>query len=117
MEFFIQHNTTLPIIKMDVVLDGRTEASDEFYSILDNATLRFSMVCEDDGIQKIFMKDAYLTEKTRRNLDSPREYYIYYKWGAKDTNKKGRFVGQFLVQLEEGELISPIRENLYINII
>ena len=117
MEFFIQQNSTLPIIKMDVILDGKTDAGKEFYSILDNATLRFSMVCEDDGIQKIFMKEAYLTEKYRRNFDSPREYYIYYKWGQKDTNKKGRFVGQFLVQLEEGELVSPITENLYINII
>ena len=117
MEFFIQQNSTLPILKMDVVLDGRTDVSKEYYSILDNATLRFSMVCEDDGIQKIFMKDAYLTEKYRRNLDSPREYYIYYKWVAKDTNKKGRFLGQFLVQLENGDLVSPIRENLYINII
>ena len=35
----------------------------------------------------------------------------------KDTNKKGRFLGQFLVQLEEGELVAPITENLYINII
>jgi hypothetical protein len=117
MEFFIQQNSTLPIIKMDVVLDGRTDASKEYYSILDNATLRFSMVCEDDGIQKIFMNDAYLTEKYRRNLDAPREYYIYYKWKEKDTNKKGRFLGQFLVQLENGDLVSPIRENLYINII
>jgi hypothetical protein len=107
MEFFIQQNSTLPIIKMDVILDGKTDAGKDFYSILDNATLRFSMVCEE----------AYLTEKYRRNFDSPREYYIYYKWVQKDTNKKGRFVGQFLVQLEEGELVSPIAENLYINII
>jgi hypothetical protein len=117
MEFFIKQNSTLPIIKMDVILDGKTDAGKDFYSILDNATLRFSMVCEDDDIQKIFMKEAYLTEKYRRNFDSPREYYIYYKWIQKDTNKKGRFVGQFLVQLEEGELVSPIAENLYINII
>ena len=51
MEFFIKQNTTLPIIKMDVVFDGRTNAGNEFYSILDNATLRFSMVNEDNGIQ------------------------------------------------------------------
>ena len=117
MEFFIHQNATLPILKMDVVKDGRTESYKNFYSVLDNATLRFSMVCEDDGIQKIFMQNAYLVEKTRNNLDSPVEYYIYYKWNSKDTIKKGRFIGQFLVILENGELVSPIRENLYINII
>jgi hypothetical protein len=49
------------------------------------------MVCEDDGIQKIFMKGIHY-RKIRRNPDSPREYYIYYKWRGKDTNKKGRFI-------------------------
>jgi hypothetical protein len=117
MEFFIQQNSTLPILKMDVVRDGRTKSYETLYKILDNSTLRFSMVCEDDGIQKIFMKDAYLVNKERRNPDSPVEYYIYYKWDLKDTNKKGRFVGQFSIILENGELISPIRENLYINIV
>ena len=117
MEFFIKQNSNLPILKMDIIKDGRTKSWDNFYSILDNATLRFSMVCENDGIQKIFMKDAYLTEKTKMNPDSPRQYYMYYKWMDRDTNKKGRFVGQFSIILENGELISPISENLYINII
>ena len=117
MEFFIKQNSNLPILKMDVVRDGRTESWKEFYSILDNARLRFSMVSEEDGIQKVFMDNAYLVEKERRNPDSPVEYYIYYKWKNKDTSKKGRFVGQFLITLENGDLVTPIRENLYINIV
>ena len=117
MEFFIQHNSTLPILKMDVVNDGRTYSWKEFYSILDNAILRFSMISEDDGIQKIFMKDAHLVQKERTHPDSPVQYYIYYKWDEKDTNKKGRFVGQFSIVLANGQLVSPIRENLYINIV
>ena len=117
VEFFIKQNTTLPIVKMDVVFDGRTNAGEEFYSIMDNATLRFSMINEDKGIPKVSMKQAYIVAKDKINPDAPLEYYIYYKWGTKDTNKKGRFLGQFLVVLESGELISPIRENLYINII
>jgi hypothetical protein len=117
MEFFIQQNSTLPILKMDVVRDGRTDSWKEFYSVLDNATIRFSMKSEDNGIQKIFMKNAHITEKNRSNVDSPREYYIYYKWSARDTNKKGRFIGEFSIVLENGELIAPIVSNLYINII
>lgn len=56
MEFFIKQNTTLPIIKMDVVFDGRTDAGENFYSVLDNATLRFSMINESNGIPKVSMK-------------------------------------------------------------
>ena len=63
------------------------------------------------------MKDAYITEKLRINPDSNREYYIYYKWDSRDTAKKGRYVGEFSIILENGELISPIREKLYINIV
>ena len=37
MEFFIQQNSTLPIIKMDVILDGKTDTGKDFYSILDNS--------------------------------------------------------------------------------
>ena len=66
---------------------------------------------------KIFMSPAYLTEKNRTNPDSDREYYIYYKWTQKDTNKKGRYIGEFSIVLENGELIAPIVSNLYINII
>jgi hypothetical protein len=117
MEFFIQQDSTLPILKMDVVRDGRTESWKEFYSILDNATLRFSMINEGDGVQKIFMDDAYLVEKERTHPDSPVQYYIYYKWKNRDTSKKGRFIGQFSIILENGELVTPIRENLYINIV
>jgi hypothetical protein len=117
MEFFIKQNSNLPILKMDVVKDGRTDSWKNFYSILDNANIRFSMKSEDNGIQKIFMQPAYLTEKDRTNPDSEVEYYIYYKWTARDTNRKGRFIGEFSIILENGELIGPIRENLYINII
>jgi hypothetical protein len=117
MEFFIQQNTTLPILKMDVVRDCRTDSWKDFYSVLDNASISFSMKNTETGIQKIFMKDAHITEKVRANQDSTIEYYIYYKWDIKDTNIKGRFVGEFLIELETGDLIVPIRENLYINII
>ena len=117
MEFFIRQNSELPILKMQVVKDGRTNANKVFDKDLDTATIRFSMKNELNGIPKILMNNAYLTEKTQMNPDSPIEYYIYYKWGSRDTNTKGRFVGEFHIVNSMGELTAPIRENLYINII
>ena len=73
MEFFIKQNSNLPILKMDVVRDGRTDSWKDFYSILDNAKIRFSMKSENDGIQKIFMKPAHITEKERRNPETEEE--------------------------------------------
>jgi hypothetical protein len=117
MEFFIKQNSELPILKMTVVRDGRTNAWKLFDSDLDNATIRFSMKEESTGIPKIVMNNAFITEKTQQNPDAPKEYYIYYKWSLRDTKRIGRYVGEFSIINSMGELIGPIRENLYINII
>ena len=63
------------------------------------------------------MNNAFITEKTQENPDSTIEYYIYYKWLSRDTKRKGRYIGEFSIINSMGELIAPIRENLYINII
>lgn len=102
---------------MGVVRDGRTDSWKLFDSDLDNATIRFSMKEESTGIPKIVMNNAFITEKSLDNPDAPTEYYIYYKWTLRDTRRKGRFIGEFSIINSMGELIAPIRENLYINII
>jgi hypothetical protein len=117
MEFFIKQNSESPILLMEVVNDGRTDNYKEFNELLVNSFIRFSMKRESDGVQKIFMNNAYITEKILINPDAPSEYYIYYKWKEKDTNQKGRFLGEFSITMENGHLICPIREQLYINII
>ena len=118
MEFFIKKNSQSPILLMDIVYDGnRTDNYMEFQEKLVNAKITFSMKRESDGLQKIFMRNAYITEKTKVNPDSPSEYYIFYKWKQRDTNQKGRFIGEFLISLENGNLICPIRETLFINIV
>jgi len=117
MEFFIRQNSDLPILLMEIVNDGRTGAYKEFNSVMDNATIRFSMKRESDGLQTIYMNNAHITEKIQQNPDAPTEYYIFYRWTKRDTIKKGRFIGEFSVVTEMGELIAPIRERLYINII
>lgn len=117
MEFFIKQNSELPILKMKVVKDGRTNAANVYNSELDNATIRFSMKEESSGIPKILMNNAYITAMTQTEPDSPTEYYIYYRWTQRDTNRKGKYIGEFSVVNDLGELIAPIRETLYINII
>jgi len=115
MEFFIRKNATLPILKMQVVQDGRNDYN-SFMESLVNANIRFSMKTEDTGILKIASKQAFIVEKTQENPDAPVEYYIYYKWTGNDTKKSGRYIGEFSITNTDGELIAPIRETLYINI-
>ena len=115
MEFFIRKGATLPVLKMQIVNDGRNDFR-SFMEDLENAVITFSMRDEGTGVLKIASKRAYIVQKTFDNPDAPDEYYIYYKFTSADTNKQGRFVGEFSVTTNQGELIVPIRENLYINI-
>ena len=102
---------------MSIVQDGRTNAANVYNSELDNAVIRFSMKDESTGTPKIVMNNAYITNLTLENPDAPTQYYIYYKWTSRDTNRKGRYVGEFSLLNSFGELVAPIREQLYINII
>ena len=117
MEFFIKKNSEQPILMMEIVQDGRTQNYTNIQKKLVNSTIRFSMKRESDGLQKIFMNNAYITDKTLNNPDLPKEYYIFYKWTSRDTNTEGRFIGEFSITTEDGELRAPINETLFINIV
>jgi len=84
MEFFIKQNATLPVLKMQIVKDGRSD-------------------------YVVFMDQLEVST-------IPVEYYVYFQFTSTMTNTPGRYVGQFLIKNDEGNLILPIREELYINV-
>ena len=115
MEFFIRKDATLPLLKMQVVNDGRM-TFENFMNTLETASIYFSMTNTDNGIIKINTLPARIVEKTNMDPNAKPEYYIYYKFRPVDTNKVGRFEGEFIIQTENGTLIAPIRDRLFINI-
>ena len=115
MEFFIKKNATLPVLKMQVVKDGRAEYQ-QFMDSLATATITFTMINAVTGIPKIVAKPAYITELLNLDVNALPEYYIYYRFTERDTNQVGIFTGQFLIHNEQGDLILPIREELNIYI-
>ena len=114
MEFFIKQNSTLPVLKMQVVKDGRAGYL-ELMQDLEVSTIFFTMIDVDNEIPKI-VSDPCEIVSLILPLGATPEYYIYYKFTSRDTNTPGRYVGQFLIKNDEGNLILPIREELYINI-
>ena len=115
MEFFIKKNATLPVLKMQVVQDGRSSYI-QFMESLEVSTIYFSMVDYYTGVPKIVSAPCEIVALTALELGAPTEYYIYYKFTSRDTNTVGRYQGQFLIKNIEGNLILPIREELYINV-
>lgn len=115
MDFFIRQNATLPLLKMQVIRDGRSDYND-FADLIESSTILFTMIDTETGIAKIVSKPAGFVSKTFIEPNTPTEYYIYYQFSKRDTNKPGRYEGQFLLKNEQGDLIVPIREQLFINI-
>jgi len=117
MEFFIRKDSIEPILKMQLVQDGRNDFRN-FHEKLANSSIYFSMKDTTTGIPKVVNQTAGIVSKTPTSPNSDIEYYIYYPWQRRDVRKSGRFEGQFIIYFHDDntELIVPIRENLYINI-
>jgi len=115
MEFFINKNATLPLLKMQIVKDGRSDYN-EFMSLIEKASISFSMIDVETGLPRITSKTGGFVSKTFIDPDTPPEYYIFYKFTKRDTSKVGRYEGQFMLKTDQGTLIVPIREKLYINV-
>jgi hypothetical protein len=117
MEFFIRKDSLEPILKMQLIQDGRNDFR-KFYRNLENAVLSFSMKKVDTGEYVILNRAAGIVQKTEIDPINDPEYYIYYRWQPTDVMEVGRYQGQFLIEfLTDGtQLVAPVREDLYINI-
>ena len=116
MEFNIKKNGNLPVLKMAVVKDGRSDYQ-SFMDFIETSSLFFSMADSDTGVSKIHMEPAGFVEKTFIDPNTPVEYYVYFKFQKKHTSKVGKFEGQFTLRNDSGTLILPIREQLFINVL
>ena len=107
---------------------------------IERSSIFFSMVDTLTGIPKIYSKTARFVEKLGLDPNASPEYYVYYKFTTQDTNRVGRYEGQFVfindtssgniltiltgatlnlnnISLIAGTLVLPIREPLFINVV
>tara|TARA_B100001094_G_C18164324_1_gene791148 strand:- start:1589 stop:1990 length:402 start_codon:yes stop_codon:yes gene_type:complete len=117
MDFYIRKNASEPILKMKVIQDGRNDFQN-FHDQLANSSIKFSMRDVTTGIYKILNRSGGIVSVQNLDETAPIEYYIFYRWREVDTNKPGRYQGEFSIYLNDdcAELIVPIRDELYINI-
>jgi hypothetical protein len=73
MEFNVRKNATLPVLKMQVVDDGRG-GLDSFTNSIETSSLYFSMADVDTGSYKIYMSPAGFVEKTFDALCSSADF-------------------------------------------
>ena len=94
MEFFIKKNATLPILKLQVVKDGRSDYN-SFMDMIEESAIFFSMTNVETGIPKISTSPAGFVEKVLMDPNAEPEYYIYYQFTSYDTNLTGHLKVNF----------------------
>jgi hypothetical protein len=115
MEFFIKQNTDLPLLKMQIVKDGKQDYK-YICDLIERSAIYFSMIDDATGNPKIINSSAGFVNKVFIEPNSDPEYYLYYRFNQNETNRIGRYKGEFTLISDEGTLIVPIADNLYITI-
>jgi chlorite dismutase len=114
MEWFIKKNATLPVIKVKLSQNGRSDFMKTMSSLAES-NVYFSMTDVDTGIPKI--SSVLATIQTGLTEDGQIEYFTYYQFKKNQTKKVGRFSAEFMVVNTDGVLFLPITEKIYVNII
>lgn len=115
MEFFIKKNATLPVLKINVIKDGRSDY-DRTMRYLNETDIFFSMVDTETGIPRISSRPAGLIKKEQLSTSTETEYYVYYQFTPFDTKKVARYKGQFLFRNDTGIMTLPLNQDIFINV-
>jgi len=117
MEFNINKNATLPVLKLELIHDGRNDFRN-FFEKIQNANIYFTMTDVITGVKRIAKKLTNVELVVPENCVGE-EYYIIYQFTGRDTTLAGRYVGQFTIEFLDGTgtLIVPIKEELFINVL
>jgi hypothetical protein len=113
MEFFIKKNATLPVLKMLIIKDGRSD----FGSVYNNIPLTgitFSITEVSTGIPKIISAPCEVIQET--TTDGEILNYVTFQFTTRDTQKEGKYKGSFSIINSQGTLILPLTEDVYIMI-
>jgi hypothetical protein len=118
MNFHINKGATLPVLKLELIKDGRNDYK-AFHEMIQNATIKFTMTDIETGVKKIAGKDGLCVLKPTMGDCVDEEYYLAYQFSEKDTKRAGTYVGQFTITFLDGSgiLKVPIREELFIHVL
>jgi len=117
MEFFINKNATLPVLKLELIQDGRNDFN-KFYDLIQNADIYFTMTDVITGVKRIAKKPTGVQQVIPESCVGE-EYYLIYHFTERDTAIAGRYAAQFTIDFLDGSgtLVVPIREELFVNVL
>jgi len=115
MEFYIKQNSTLPILKMEIIKDGRSDYN--LNSFLSASTTFFISLYDRINDKFLFASKECFVTSEYSEFEGKELYYLNYQFINKDTTKIGRYEVQVSIPSEQGVIILPLREKYYVNIV
>lgn len=122
MEFFIRQNSTMPILKLQLTDDGKSDKS-SFNSNLENSIITLDLIDVDNNVPYILNATCNITNKIKKDNFITDEYFIIHHFTNVETKTKGRYEAKINIQffnenmVNTDLLILPIKEKLYVNIV
>lgn len=127
MEFIIKKGSVNPVLRMELIKDGRYDFKK---AMIDNAiqdsVVKFYMKDVETDLLKIAKADADIVLAQEEGCEE--KYILQYKWKERDTKKEGTYEGWFEINFNgnlkeegvdypSGKMIVPIQEKLQIIIL
>lgn len=124
MNFYIKKSATLPVLLLKLIKDGKFDYR-KFYEELSNTSITFSMIDSKTGYYKVANAEAEVVLTDVNGDDFYKELMLKYKFTKDDTDTPGVYFGEFKINFydtennnaETGELIVPIKNQLYIHVL
>lgn len=113
MNFFIKQNATLPVLKIKISKDGRSDFQSFIDNIL-NSTIYYSLIDVDTNVVKILNRPLTFLMNESPNGVSPSEVYFYIQFGFKDTKKPGKYKLSLHIDSLLGKISLPLKEDVFV---
>jgi hypothetical protein len=107
MEFNIRQRATLPYLEVNLIKSGRLDYN-YIKTDLSNATINFYMKNVDTGFYKVAKGNVFYSTEINS---------LYFQFNKRNTSEIGRFEGEFKVTTDQGDVILPLREKIFINVL
>lgn len=113
MNFFIKQNATLPVLKIKISKDGRSDFQ-TFIDNISNSTVYYSLIDVDTNVAKILNRPLSFLVNEAPNGVSPSEVYFYIQFGFKDTKKPGKYKLSLQIDSSSGKISLPLKEDVFV---
>jgi hypothetical protein len=115
MEFYIKQNSTLPILKMEIIKDGRSDFN--LNSFLSGSSTFLISIYDKSNDKFLFASKECFVTSEYSDFEGKDLYYLNYQFTNKDTLKTGRYEVQVSILSDQGVILLPLQEKYYVNVL